>query len=155
MNEKDFEVSMEPVGLFDATSHTNSVWPDEQQSAEWNGEGFPPAGTECLIRYVREHQRSFCTLRRVLIKYASEDVIVFNELDARYPELDVALSYDDEWELLPIRTAEQRAADEREQFIRNAAKIMFDVSGVIDDNSLGALFDKGCRLADKDSDNEL
>lgn len=75
---------------------------------EWSGEGLPPVGTMCEIRSHKLNEFSPAT-----IKFASRNVVVW-DWEAEPALNGLCTAYAHAIEIRPIRTAEQIAAEERE-----------------------------------------
>ncbi len=89
--------------------HTKQEWQAERErlgldkAVEWNGEGNPPAGTECERSNVGDNHQSF---RKIKVKYIGEEfaVVVYDDGRERAEKLD-QLSF------RPIKTEREKAID--------------------------------------------
>ncbi|MBF8746844.1 hypothetical protein [Pseudomonas monteilii] len=82
----------------------------------WNGEGFPPPGTVCELRYVAAEWS------QATVVFASRNVIVWDW--AGEPAINgLCTAYAHAVEIRPIRTPEQISADERTKAINELVKV--------------------------------
>ena len=97
----------------DATSNTADEWPSEKETGEWDGEGLPPAGTECNAVYIENENSTPVTF----LGGGKDKVIV---LDCGVEDcIDLRI-----WRLEPIETPAQAEEREREEFKSELANLL-------------------------------
>lgn len=99
---------------------------------QWDGKGLPPVGTICEYFWTEGDAWREC---EVVAHYKSEAVVCDSEGDV--------LDRVSEENLRPLKTQEQKAAEEREAAVKAMAGVISRAHGK---NSLYALYDAGYRL---------
>lgn len=101
---------------------TREMWEAERAKVEgkteWNGEGLPPVGVECEIRYLGKYNNNWMPFRATAI---TNDFIVGYIRNDR----ESAVKHKDPYvEFRPIRAQEQIAAQERDRALDDIYRIM-------------------------------
>lgn len=122
-------------------NHFELVEEASQKPVEWFGEGLPPVGTVCEVAIGYGHDGD-----RVRI-VAHDD----GEAVGRYMSGELIGSYASfvEGQLIPPRTAEQIAADERKNTIKKMMEVYGNSPDVFLRDRLGRLYDAGLRFKEK------
>lgn len=102
--------SSEIVGRSEWQAAVDALYPKQAVTEEWNGEGLPPVGTVCELRFPEVQGSSW---RQVTILLLGDQKIFYRDEAG-----DEWANLPDDVELRPIRTPEQIAAEECDKAVK-------------------------------------